>query len=84
MAKIVVLQDTPHGSIEVEMASPERWCPACDQIRSPLKCARILPGGDDDKRCGTPTIHHTDLDPATRARFDERKRQLLNTRKPSA
>lgn len=70
-----------HGTVEVEMAMPARWCPACEQVRSPEICKRILPGGDDSRRCNTATIHHTALDAPTRARFDTRLRQLAATAK---
>lgn len=74
--KLISTQGEDRGSIEIEMALPSRWCPVCDQIRSPDVCARILPGGDDSQRCGAPTIHNADLDPATRARYRTRLAEL--------
>lgn len=48
------------------MAMPSRWCPTCDQIRTPDTCAM----------CGGPTIASEDLDPEMRRRFGHRLNAL--------
>ncbi len=61
------------------MELPDRWCPACDDIRTPAICGRFMESDDASNadRCGTPTIASADLDDITRARFDRRLAGLL-------
>jgi hypothetical protein len=64
------------------MELPDRWCPVCDEIRTPAICGRIVRsvefgGVFEADRCGAQTIASAELDAATRARFDQRLAQIF-------